>query len=97
MTTTTLPPLTARQAEVYAAILDYWAEYARPPSVRELGAALGIGSPNGVVCHLAFLTKKGWVEWRKSTGQRGTARGIWPAGLRERIAVVVEEMRVADR
>ena len=63
--------LTARQQEM----LDYIERETRsagvPPSIRQIGAALGITSTNGVRLHLQALQKKGYI--RRS--QR-TSRGI---------------------
>lgn len=73
-----LPP---GQARVYAAICRVWAEDGRPPTARDLCRLCGIGSPNGVLCHLAPLAKKGVIEWDRAN----KARGIWPVGLREKI------------
>jgi repressor LexA len=33
-----------------------------PPTVREIGASMGITSTNGVRCHLDALVKKGYLE-----------------------------------
>ena len=52
--------LTTRQAEVLAFIKANAAMYG--PTVREIAAALGIKSPNGVVCHLDALVRKGAIE-----------------------------------
>ena len=65
------PKLTARQQEM----LDYIERETRsagvPPSIRQIGTALGITSTNGVRLHLQALQKKGYI--RRS--QR-TSRGI---------------------
>ena len=63
-------PLTKRQQEVYEYISQNINFYG--PTVREIAAALGIKSPNGVVCHLAALEKKGYISRRKRVG-RGIA------------------------
>jgi SOS-response transcriptional repressor LexA len=55
-------PLTDRQREFLATIEALTAENKRPPTVREIGAALGIKSPNGVTGHLRLLEKKGYIE-----------------------------------
>lgn len=54
-----MTPLTARQIEVVNTIRAFIAEHGYPPTVRELGCLLDISTPNGVVCHLRALEKKG--------------------------------------
>lgn len=44
-----------------------------PPSYREIGGALGIGSTNGVSDHIKALVKKGYIE---RVGGRGTPRSL---------------------
>jgi len=90
MTATTRPP-TKRQATVYAAIVRHWARYGCGPSVRELMRAANTASPNGVVGNLRALVRKGLIEWDRD----GTARGIWPAGLRARIRAATMQLEVA--
>jgi len=53
--------LTARQLEVYELIRDKILYRGYGPTVREIGEAFGIRSPNGVVCHLKALEKKGLI------------------------------------
>jgi repressor LexA len=60
--------LTARQREVLDAIRAYQAQKGYPPSIRELGKALGISSLRGVTIHLDALEKKGYLE-RESTSR----------------------------
>jgi repressor LexA len=55
-------PLTARQLAVLRFIAEYTADFACPPSIRDIGERFGISSPNGVLCHLRALAKKGLVE-----------------------------------
>ena len=66
------PKLTARQQE----ILDYIERVVRttgvPPSIRQIGAALGISSTNGVRSHLKALEKKGYIH-RSLRTSRGIA------------------------
>jgi repressor LexA len=70
MTTSDQKPveLTNRQAEVVAVIRDMMTH---GPTLREIAAAMGIRSVNGVQGHLKALKKKGVVE-RKP----GIARGV---------------------
>jgi len=60
--------LTQRQREVLEAIRDYAARNGYPPSIRELGRALGISSLRGVTIHLDALARKGYIE-RESTSR----------------------------
>ncbi len=60
--------LTARQREVLETIREFAARKGYPPSIRELGKALGISSLRGVTIHLDALAKKGYIE-RESTSR----------------------------
>lgn len=53
--------LTARQQEVYEFILEKIRTRGYGPTVREIGGQFNIKSPNGVMCHLAALVKKGLI------------------------------------
>jgi SOS-response transcriptional repressor LexA len=53
------PPLTARQAELIRFMAAYQDREGRPPTIREIGEAMGIKSPNGVSIHLKELVRKG--------------------------------------
>ena len=52
----TLPP---GQARVLAYWRYYHAKHLRPPTMREVGKALGIASTNGIADHLRRLESKG--------------------------------------
>ena len=54
--------LTPRQQQVLAFIRDFIAAKGYPPTIREIGSHFGIKSPNGVVCHLTALKRKGYIE-----------------------------------
>ena len=56
-----LEPLTKRQDAVYRAIARHYRKHRYAPSLREIGLVVGITSPNGVLCHVRQLQKKGWV------------------------------------
>lgn len=58
--------LTARQEEVLQHIQNVIRERGYPPSIREIGKAMGISSKEGVSCHLNALEKKGYIR-REST------------------------------
>ena len=53
--------LTARQAECLAIIRESVATRGFPPTLREIGARMGIGSTNGVNDHLKALERKGAI------------------------------------
>jgi repressor LexA len=53
--------LTARQREIYLFIRDKIRNRGYGPTVREIGAEFDIVSPNGVMCHLKALEKKGLI------------------------------------
>jgi repressor LexA len=54
--------LTERQREVYEFIRDKIVNRGYGPTVREIGAEFNISSPNGVMCHLKALEKKGLIK-----------------------------------
>src|SRR5437867_4861697 len=53
--------LTLRQREIYDFIRSKIEGRGYGPTVREIGQAFGIKSPNGVMCHLKALEKKGLI------------------------------------
>jgi len=55
------PALTARQREIYEFLKDLILNRGYGPTVREIGSQFGIRSPNGVMCHLKALEKKGLI------------------------------------
>src|ERR1700676_3817875 len=63
--------LTERQREIYDFIRDKIELRGYGPTVREIGEGFGIKSPNGVMCHLKALEKKGLI-----TREEHSARAI---------------------
>ncbi len=53
--------LTKRQKQVYEFIRDKIRTRGYGPTVREIGTQFDISSPNGVMCHLKALEKKGLI------------------------------------
>src|SRR6266481_2643883 len=53
--------LTERQREIYDFIREKIESRGYGPTVREIGLAFDIRSPNGVMCHLKALEKKGLI------------------------------------
>lgn len=66
------PKLTARQQEILDYIERVVSTTGVPPSIRQIGAALGISSTNGVRSHLKALEKKGYIH-RSLRTSRGIA------------------------
>jgi repressor LexA len=56
-----LDTMTKRQRMVYEFIRDKIRNRGYGPTVREIGEQFGIASPNGVMCHLKALEKKGLI------------------------------------
>jgi len=54
--------LTKRQQEIFDFIKKYSAKYGYPPTVRDIGKAVGLGSPSTVHAHLANLEKIGLLR-----------------------------------
>ncbi len=55
-------PLTERQQQVYNFIREKIVARGYGPTVREIGEFLEIRSPNGVMCHLKALERKGMIR-----------------------------------
>ena len=53
--------LTPRQREIYDFIKEKIETRGYGPTVREIGLGFEIRSPNGVMCHLKALEKKGLI------------------------------------
>lgn len=58
--------LTKRQKAVYEFIKDKIRNRGYGPTVREIGEEFDISSPNGVMCHLKALEKKGLISREKN-------------------------------
>lgn len=61
-------PLTEKQREVYL-FLKRVITKGQPPTIREIGARFGIRSPNGVMCHLKALERKGLIVHSSRTSR----------------------------
>src|SRR5262245_38979073 len=53
--------LTRRDREIYDYLRDKSVNRGNGRTVREIGLQIGIRSPNGVMCHLKALEKKGLI------------------------------------
>ncbi len=61
MTDKVHPPLTDRQSAIYDFLKEKIINRGYGPTVREIGNHFGIRSPNGVMCHLKALERKGLI------------------------------------
>src|SRR6188474_1158544 len=61
-TTRGLAMLTARQQEIWGFLVEYVDRHGYPPTVREIGEAVGLASPSTVHAHLANLERAGLLR-----------------------------------
>lgn len=54
--------LTARQQEIWQFLVEYTNGHGYPPTVREIGEAVGLASPSTVHAHLANLERAGLLK-----------------------------------
>ncbi len=54
--------LTGRQQEIWDYVVDYVDRHGYPPTVREIGEAVGLASPSTVHAHLANLERAGLLR-----------------------------------
>ena len=74
--------LTDRQQEMLDYLQKHHDKHGYVPTIREIGNALGISSPNGVTCHLTALEKKGFISRERHLSR--TIRFLSPAGASAR-------------
>jgi len=86
--------LTDRQQNVYDFIRDKIINRGYGPTVREIGVKMDISSPNGVMCHLKALEKKGMIK-RDANKSRAIELTESPAARAKSIAVMPLAGRVA--
>jgi repressor LexA len=84
--------LTGRQQEIWDFLVDYVDQHGYPPTVREIGQAVGLASPSTVHAHLANLERAGLLK-RDPTKPRavelvGRERREAPGGGLERLPLV---------
>mgnify|MGYP000393745486 CR=1 FL=1 len=87
--------LTRGQRRVLHAIADLRSRLGQPPTLREIGAELGITSTNGVADHLKALVAKGYVERPEGKSSRGIVLTREYARVAEREAADGDEVGLA--
>ena len=65
--------LTRKQQQIYDFILAFTNEHGYPPSVREIGAAVGLKSPSTVHFHMKGLEEAGVIVKAEGKTQIGRA------------------------
>lgn len=76
------PALTDSQKRIFQFICKYIQQSGYPPAIRDIGKAFDIASPNGVMCHLRALQKKGYIQRDEKNEERGgRARSITIPGV----------------
>jgi repressor LexA len=61
--------LTPRQSSILTVIREWVDQHGYPPTMREIGAAVGLASPSTVAHHMAVLEKNGFLR-RDARGSR---------------------------
>jgi repressor LexA len=79
----TATALTAKQQAIYNYIRKHIETKGFPPAIRDICEEFRISSPNGVMCHLKALQKKGFINRveKRDNKQRAQARGITIPGV----------------
>jgi repressor LexA len=72
--------LTATQRRIYEYICREIETTGYPPAIRNIGDAFGISSPNGVMCHLKALEKKGYIKRKDNQARAIQVEGIRVGG-----------------
>src|SRR4029450_4479452 len=77
------PMMTAKQEAIYHFIRKHIETKGFPPAIRDICDEFGLSSPNGVMCHLKALQKKGYINRveKRDNQQRAQARGITIPGV----------------
>ena len=71
-----MPNLTRKQQEIYDFILSFTNEHGYPPSVREIGAAVGLKSPSTVHFHMKSLEEAGVIVKAEGKTRAITLPGV---------------------
>ena len=80
--------LTPMQEKIYQYIKDCICEHGYPPSVREIGAAMGLKSPSTVHFHLKRMEEAGILTIGSGKGRAITLTDNSDAGAQRRIPVL---------
>lgn len=73
--------LTDKQQQIFDFIRTYIEGNGYPPTIRDICKAFGIKSPNGVMCHLRALEKKGRINRNLKLSRGITIDGVTAGGF----------------
>src|ERR1044071_1326211 len=62
-------PLSKRQRQIFSMIREWIDQHGYPPTIREIGAAVGLDSPSSVAHQLKVLEDRGYIR-RGARGSR---------------------------
>ena len=68
--------LTTRQQEIWQFLAEYVDAHGYPPTVREIGDAVGLASPSTVHAHLANLERAGLLRRDPPAAMRPTSGSV---------------------
>ncbi len=78
-----LPVLTHRQRQILAAISDSISANGYPPTLREIGATVGLSSASSVNHQLAILSAKGYIRRVAGLNRALTIEHLYDGGQTE--------------
>lgn len=87
-------PPTDRQLAMLTFIRAYIIRHDRPPTIREICDHLSIGSPNGVMCHVRGLLKRGLLRAVHHHSRAGVRRTQYVPATAELVAEAVNDTHV---
>ena len=76
-----LPSLTSKQQRIFDFILKTIQDRGFPPTIRDICKQFEIKSPNGVMCHLRALQKKGKIKRDENISRGITIDGVSAGGF----------------
>jgi repressor LexA len=74
------PALTEKQQKIFDFICEHIQNKGYPPTIRDICSAFDISSPNGVMCHLKALEKKGKINRNTNLSRGITVEGVSAGG-----------------
>ncbi len=75
-------PLTEKQQHILDFIRTHIEGQGYPPTIRDICKQFAIKSPNGVMCHLRALAKKGRINRNEKLSRGITIEGVMPGSSR---------------